>query len=149
MQRTVDEIYSECDYITIHVPALDTTKGMIDADAIGLMKDGVVVLNFARDVLVNSEAVVDGLVSGKIKHYVTDFPTPEIAGVKGAIVLLASGSFYSRGRTGRIVRRWQSKRCVIIWNMVILKTLSIIQTAIWDTREITRELHFFTTIFRI
>ena len=47
--RTVDEIYSECDYITIHVPALDSTKGMIDADAIGLMKDGVVVLNFARD----------------------------------------------------------------------------------------------------
>ena len=85
--RTVDEIYSECDYITIHVPALDSTKGMIDADAIGLMKDGVVVLNFARDVLVNSEAVVDGLVSGKIKHYVTDFPTPEIAGVKGAIVI--------------------------------------------------------------
>ena len=85
--RTVDEIYSECDYITIHVPALDSTKGMIDADAIGLMKDGVVVMNFARDVLVNSEAVVDGLVSGKIKHYVTDFPTPEIAGVKGAIVI--------------------------------------------------------------
>ena len=83
----VDEIYENCDYITVHVPALDSTKGMIDADAIGLMKDGVVVLNFARDVLVNSEAVVDGLVSGKIKHYVTDFPTPEIAGVKGAIVI--------------------------------------------------------------
>ena len=45
-------LYSECDYITIHVPALDSTKGMIDADAISLMKDGVVVLNFARDVLV-------------------------------------------------------------------------------------------------
>lgn len=84
---TVDEIYSNCDYITIHVPALDSTKGMIDADAIGLMKKGVVLLNFARDVLVNSEAVVDALVSGKIKHYVTDFPTPEIAGVKGAIVI--------------------------------------------------------------
>ncbi|MDO4314041.1 MAG: phosphoglycerate dehydrogenase [Eubacteriales bacterium] len=85
--KTVDEIYSNCDYITIHVPAMDSTKGMIDANAIGLMKDGVVILNFARDVLVNSEAVVDALVSGKVKHYVTDFPTPEIAGVKGAIVI--------------------------------------------------------------
>ena len=85
--RTVDEIFSDCDYITIHVPALESTKGMIDADAISLMKNGVVVLNFARDVLVNSEAMVDALVSGKVKHYVTDFPTPEIAGVKGAIVI--------------------------------------------------------------
>ena len=85
--RSVDEIYSECDYITIHVPALDSTKGMIDANAIGLMKQGVVVLNFARDVLVNSEDIVDALVSGKVKHYVTDFPTPEIVGVKGAIVI--------------------------------------------------------------
>ncbi|MDO4473444.1 MAG: phosphoglycerate dehydrogenase [Eubacteriales bacterium] len=85
--KTVDEIYNECDYITIHVPAIESTKGMIDADAISLMKDGVIVLNFARDVLVNSEAMVDALVSGKVKHYVTDFPTPEIAGVKGAIVI--------------------------------------------------------------
>ncbi len=85
--RSVDEIYSECDYITIHVPALDSTKGMIDGNAIGLRKKGVVVLNFARDILVNSEAIVDALVSGKVKHYVTDFPTPEIAGVKGAIVI--------------------------------------------------------------
>lgn len=85
--KTVDEIYRDCDYITIHVPAMDSTKGMIDAHAISLMKDGVVILNFARDVLVNSEAIVDALVSGRVKHYVTDFPTPEIAGVKGAIVI--------------------------------------------------------------
>ncbi|MGF0018263.1 phosphoglycerate dehydrogenase [Sporofaciens sp. SGI.106] len=85
--KTVDEIYKECDYITVHVPAMDSTKGMIDGDAIGLMKDGVVVLNFSRNVLVDEEAMVDALVSGKVKHYVTDFPTPEIAGVKGAIVI--------------------------------------------------------------
>lgn len=85
--RTVDEIYSECDYITIHVPALDSTRGMINAEAIGLMKEDVVILNFARDVLVDSEAIVDGLLSGKVRHYVTDFPTPEIVGVKGAIVI--------------------------------------------------------------
>ena len=85
--KTVDEIYKECDYITVHVPAMESTKGMIDGDAIGLMKDGVVVLNFSRNVLVDEEAMVDALVSGKVKHYVTDFPTPEIAGVKGAIVI--------------------------------------------------------------
>ena len=83
----VDELYEQCDYITIHVPALDSTKGMISRDAIGIMKKGVVVLNFARNVLVDEEAMVDALVSGHVKHYVTDFPTPEIAGVKGAIVI--------------------------------------------------------------
>ena len=85
--KTVDEIYRECDFITIHVPALDSTKGMIDKDAISLMKKDVVVLNFARDILVNSEDMVDALVAGNVKRYVTDFPTPEIAGVKNAIVI--------------------------------------------------------------
>lgn len=85
--KTVDEIYKDCDYITIHVPAMDSTKGMIDGDALGLMKDGVIVLNFARNVLVDEEAMVDALVSGHVKHYVTDFPTPTIVGVKGAIVI--------------------------------------------------------------
>lgn len=85
--RSVDELYRECNYITIHVPATEDTKGMIDKNAISLMKEGVVVLNFARDVLVNSEDMVDALVGGKVKRYVTDFPTPEIAGVKHAIVI--------------------------------------------------------------
>ena len=85
--RTADEIYQDCDYITIHVPAMDSTKGMIDKGALSLMKDGVVVLNFARDVLVDEESMVDALLSGKVKHYVTDFPTPVVAGVKGAIVI--------------------------------------------------------------
>ena len=83
----VDELYKECDYITIHVPALEDTKGMINKNAISLMKKNVVILNFARDTLVNSEDIVDALVSGTVKCYVTDFPTPEIAGVKGAIVI--------------------------------------------------------------
>ena len=63
------------------------TESKGEKNAIDLMKDGVVVLNFARDVLVNSEAMVDALISGKVKRYVTDFPTPEIAGVKNAIVI--------------------------------------------------------------
>ena len=85
--KTVDELYKNCDYITIHVPAMDSTKGMIDKNALGLMKKGVIVLNFARDVLVNEEDMIDALESGQVRHYVTDFPTPVIAGVKGAIVI--------------------------------------------------------------
>ena len=85
--ETVDELYNQCDYITIHVPATEDTKGMIDKNAISLMKKGVVILNFARDVLVNQEDIVDALVSEKVRCYVTDFPTKEIVGVKGSIVI--------------------------------------------------------------
>lgn len=85
--RTADELYEACDYISIHVPAMDSTKGMISKEAIGLMKKGVVVLNFARESLVDEEAMVDALLSGKVKRYVTDFPTPTITGVKHAIVI--------------------------------------------------------------
>lgn len=85
--KTADELYKVCDYITIHVPAMDSTKGMINKDAISLMKKDVVILNFARDVLVNEEDLVDALVSGNVKRYVTDFPNPLVAGVKGAIVI--------------------------------------------------------------
>ena len=85
--KTADEIYKECDYITVHVPALEDTKGMINKDAISLMKKGVVILNFARDVLVNQEDIVDALVSEKVRCYVTDVPTKEIVGVRGAIVI--------------------------------------------------------------
>lgn len=85
--NTVDELYRECDYITIHVPAMETTKGMINEDAVSLMKENVVVLNFARDVLVNEEDMIDALLKGKVKCYVTDFPNDTIVGVKGAIVI--------------------------------------------------------------
>ncbi len=85
--QTVDELYKNCDYITLHVPATPANRGMIDKNSLGLMKKGVVVLNFARDVLVNEEDMIDALESGQVKHYVSDFPTPVIAGVKGAIVI--------------------------------------------------------------
>ena len=91
--KTADEIYKECDYITVHVPALEDTKGMINKDAISLMKKGVVILNFARDVLVNQEDIVDALVSEKVRCYVTDFPTKEIVGVRGAIVIPHLGAY--------------------------------------------------------
>ena len=82
----VDDIYKECDYITIHVPLLDSTKGMINAEAIEKMKDGVVVLNYARDLLVDEKAMVDALKKGKVARYMTDFPNTTTAGAKGMIV---------------------------------------------------------------
>lgn len=83
----VDGIYKECDYITVHVPLLDSTRKMINTEAIDKMKDGVVLLNFARDLLVDEDAVVLALKKGKIKRYVSDFPNPVTAGAKGTIVL--------------------------------------------------------------
>lgn len=85
--QSVEDIYKECDFITIHVPALEETKGMINKDVISLMKKNMVILNFARDLLVNEEDIVDALETKKIKKYVTDFPTPIMAGVKDAIVI--------------------------------------------------------------
>ncbi len=84
---SAEEIYADCDYITIHVPAMDSTKGMIGEEALSLMKEGVVVLNFARDVLVDENAMVEALTSGKVKRYVTDFPTPGIVNARGTIVI--------------------------------------------------------------
>lgn len=83
----VDEIYQTCDIITIHVPLLDGTKGMIGQEAISKMKDGVILLNFARDLLADENEVLKGIETGKIRRYVTDFPNPVIAGQKGCIVI--------------------------------------------------------------
>ena len=82
----VNDIYRECDFITIHVPLLDSTKKMINADAIALMKPTAIVLNFARDLLVDEEAMVDALAAGKIRKYVSDFPNTTTVGAKGCIV---------------------------------------------------------------
>ena len=84
---SVEDIYAECDYITIHVPLMDSTKGMINKDAIDKMKDGVVILNFARDLLANEADVLEALKSGKVHRYVSDFPNPTTAGQPGCIVI--------------------------------------------------------------
>ncbi len=68
--RNVEDIYRECDYITIHVPLLDATRKMINEEAIALMKPDAVILNFARDLLVDEEAVVAALAEGRLKKYV-------------------------------------------------------------------------------
>ena len=82
----VNDIYRECDFITIHVPLLDSTKKMVNADAIALMKPTAIVLNFARDLLVDEEAMVDALAAGKVRKYVSDFPNTTTVGAKGCIV---------------------------------------------------------------
>lgn len=82
-----EELYRECDFITIHVPLTDDTRGMLDAEAISQMKDGVVILNFARDPLADENAVLEGLKSGKIRRYVSDFPNPVTVGQPGCIVI--------------------------------------------------------------
>ena len=84
--KSLDEIYSQCDYITIHVPLLDSTRQMINKEALDKMKDGVVLLNFARDLLVDEDALIEALDSGKVKKYVTDFANHTVAGHKGILV---------------------------------------------------------------
>lgn len=81
----LEDIYEQCDYITVHVPLLDSTKGMINADAIRQMKQGVILINMARDLLVDEDAVVEALDEGKIRRYVSDFPNPKVAGKRGCI----------------------------------------------------------------
>lgn len=84
--KSLDEIFSQCDYITIHVPLLDSTKEMINKEAFAKMKDGVVFLNFARDLLVDENALIEALESGKVKKYVTDFANHTVAGREGILV---------------------------------------------------------------
>ena len=84
--QNVEDIYRTCDYITIHVPLLDSTKGMINKAAIDEMKDGVVLLNYARDLLVDEDAVLAALKAGKMKKYVTDFANPKVVDAEGTIV---------------------------------------------------------------
>ena len=83
----LEDIYRECDFITVHVPLMDATKEMINRNAIELMKKGVVILNFARDLLADEKDILEGIKSGKIRKYVSDFPNPTTAGQEGCIVI--------------------------------------------------------------
>lgn len=83
--KTREEVFKECDYITVHTPLLDDTREMINKDTIAMMKDGVIILNFARDLLVSANDVADALESGKVAAYATDFPTPRLANTKGCV----------------------------------------------------------------
>ena len=85
--KTREEIYANSDIISLHTPLLDDTKKMINADALSKMKDGVIILNFARDLLVDDEAMEEALKSGKVKRYITDFPNEKTAGMEGVIAI--------------------------------------------------------------
>jgi D-3-phosphoglycerate dehydrogenase len=85
--KTREEIYASCDIITLHVPLMDATRHMIDALALSKMKDGVIILNFARDALVDDEAMAEALASGKVAKYVTDFPNEKTANMPGCIAI--------------------------------------------------------------
>ena len=85
--KNVEAIYRACDFITIHVPALDSTKGMINAETIAMMKNGVIIINCARDALVNEKDMLAALEAGKVRKYVSDFPNATTAGQKGCIVI--------------------------------------------------------------
>lgn len=82
----INMIYRDCDYITIHVPLMESTKKMIGKDEIAQMKEGVVLLNFARDLLVDEEALTEALKDGKVKKYVTDFANPIVANAPNTLV---------------------------------------------------------------
>ncbi len=82
----IDEIFTECDYITVHVPLDDTTRNMINKDAIAKMKDGVRILNFARLEVVNNTDIKEALESGKVASFITDFPTEEMIGMSGVVI---------------------------------------------------------------
>ena len=85
--KTNDEIYANSDIISLHVPLLDSTKKMINAEAISKMKDGVIILNFARDLLVDDDALEEALKSGKVGRYITDFPNDRTANMEGVIAI--------------------------------------------------------------
>lgn len=85
--KTLDEIYENCDIITVHVPLLDSTRKMINAEAMEKMKDGVILLNFARDALVDDDDLEKALKSGKVKRYITDFPNDRTANMEGVVAI--------------------------------------------------------------
>ena len=93
--KNVEAIYRACDFITIHVPALDSTKGMINAEAIAMMKRGVIIVNAARDALVNEKDMLAALADGKVRKYVSDFPMNCMLRCSSVMVALASAAFSS------------------------------------------------------
>ena len=82
-----EDVFSLCDIITVHVPLLDDTRKMINEQTISMMKDGVIILNFARDALVDDDAMEAALKSGKVKRYITDFPNDRTAGMEGVVAI--------------------------------------------------------------
>lgn len=132
----LDEIFANCDYITVHVPLTPDTKELINAESIAKMKDGVRILNFARDALVNSTDILAGINTGKIAAYVTDFATDDILGEKGVIVLPHLGASTPESEENCAVMAAQEVKAYLetgsIINSVNLPAMNVPMTT--DTR---------------
>lgn len=85
--NSLNEVYQTADYITLHLPLNDSTRGMIDANVLMQMKDGVHILNFSRAELVDQDAMAEALESGKVASYVTDFPTEKVLAMKNTVAI--------------------------------------------------------------
>ena len=92
VMKSQEEVMTNCDYLTIHVPLMDATKDLVNAEMIAKMKDGVRILNFSRDGLVNSTAVLEAIKSGKVSKYVTDFATDDVLAEENVICLPQLGA---------------------------------------------------------
>lgn len=87
-----DELYKRADYISVHVPLLDATKGMLNKDAFNMMKDGVIIVNCARDAIVNDNDLEEAIKAGKVRKYVTDFPNHKTANMDGVVAISHLGA---------------------------------------------------------
>ncbi len=87
-----DTLYKKADFITVHVPLLDATRGMLNKEAFSKMKDGVIIINAARDALVNDDDIALAIKNGKVKKYVTDFPNHKTANMEGVIAISHLGA---------------------------------------------------------
>lgn len=87
-----DDLYRRSDYITVHVPLLDATRGMVNEAAFNKMKDGVIIINAARDALVNDADLEKAIASGKVRKYVTDFPNSKTANMAGVVAISHLGA---------------------------------------------------------
>ena len=88
----LDELLANSDYVTVHVPLMDATRGMINKDALAKCKDGVIVINAARDALVNDDDMKEALANGKVRRYVTDFPNAKSANTEGVVAISHLGA---------------------------------------------------------
>ena len=89
---SIDEMYKRADYISVHVPLMDTTRGMLNKDVFAKCKDGVIVVNCARDAIVNDDDMKEALASGKVRRYVTDFPNYKTANMEGVVAISHLGA---------------------------------------------------------
>ena len=142
----VKDIYKECNYITVHVPALDSTKGMINKEAFDLMQDGTVIINCARDVLVDEAAIGEALKSGRVKTYVSDFPNPTTAKWKVQLFFLILELQQQKLKT--TVQLWQLRNLETLSRMVISLIQLTILTVIAEYAQLKEELQYATRMYQ-